>query len=149
MLECGTRREEKRHFKFENMWLKSDGFVEQVQRWWESYNFQGLPSYVLAKKLKALKVDFKKWNEDVFGDVGKKELLEGIKELEGLEESRGLVEEEQVRKSDMIKEMEKTLMFEEVNWSRKSRALWLKGIIKLNSFIGWQILIGDIIMWEL
>jgi hypothetical protein len=118
-------REEKRHFKFENMWLKFDGFVEQVQRWWESYDFQGLPSYVLAKKLKALKVDLKKWNEEVFGDVGK-ELLEGIKELEGLEESQGLMEEEQVRKSDMIMEMEKTLLFEEVNWRQKSRALWLK-----------------------
>jgi hypothetical protein len=88
-------REGKRHFKFENMWLKSDGFV---QRWWESYDFQGLPSYVLANKLKALKADLKKWNAEVFSDVGKrkKELLEGIKELEGFEESRGLVEEERV-----------------------------------------------------
>jgi chromatin segregation and condensation protein Rec8/ScpA/Scc1 (kleisin family) len=110
------------------MWLKSDGFVEQVQRWWESYDFQGLPSYVLANKLKALKADLKKWNAEVFGDVGrkKKELLEGINELEGFEESRGLVEEEPVRKSDMIREMEKTLLFEEINWRQKSRALWLK-----------------------
>jgi len=53
--------------------------------------FQGLPSYVLANKLKALKADLKKWNAEVFGDAGKKkkELLEGIKELEGFEESRG------------------------------------------------------------
>jgi hypothetical protein len=77
--------------------------------------------------LKALKADLKKWNEEVFRDVGKKkELLGGIKELKGLEESRGLVEEEQVRKFDMIREMEKTLMFEEVYWRQKSRALWLK-----------------------
>jgi fructose-1,6-bisphosphatase/sedoheptulose 1,7-bisphosphatase-like protein len=60
---------------------------------------------VLTKKLKALKADLKKWNEVVFGDVGKKEeeLLEGIKELQGLEESQGLVVNEQVRKFDMIK----------------------------------------------
>jgi hypothetical protein len=91
LLDCGTQREGKRHFKFENMWLKSDGFVDQVQWWWESYDFQGLPSYVLANKLKALKADLKKWNAEVFGDAGKKkkELLEGIKELEGFEESRG------------------------------------------------------------
>jgi hypothetical protein len=101
MLDCGSQREGKRYFKFENMWLKSDGFVEQVQRWWESYDFQGLPSYVLANKLKALKVDLKIWNAEVFGDVGKKkkELLEGIKELECFEEAQGLVEEERVRKS--------------------------------------------------
>jgi hypothetical protein len=52
MLDCGSHRGEK-YFKFENMWLKSVGFVEQVQRWWESYDFQGLPSFVLASKLKA------------------------------------------------------------------------------------------------
>jgi len=37
-----------------------------------SYEFYGLPSYVLANKLKALKADLKKWNEEVFGDLGKK-----------------------------------------------------------------------------
>jgi hypothetical protein len=128
MLDCGMHREGKRYFKFENMWLNSDGFVEQVQRWWESYDFQGLPSFVLANKLKTLKVDLKKWNAEVFGDVGKKkkELLEGIKELECFEEARGLVEEERVRKSDMVKELEKTLLFEEDLWRKKSRALWLK-----------------------
>jgi ABC-type polar amino acid transport system ATPase subunit len=88
-----------------------------VQRWWESYVFQGLPSFVLANKLKALKVDLKKWNAEVFGDVGKKknELLECINELEYFEEARGLVEEERVQKSDMIREVEKTLLCEEVN----------------------------------
>jgi len=116
LLDCGTQREGKRHFKFENMWLKSDGFVEQVQHWWGSYDFQGPPSYVLANKLKALKADLKKWNAEVFGDVGKKkELLEGIKELKCFEESRWLVEEERVRKSNTIRKLEKTLLFEEVN----------------------------------
>jgi predicted translin family RNA/ssDNA-binding protein len=35
---------------------------------------------VLAQKLKALKTDLKKWNEEVFGDVGKRkrEMVEGL-----------------------------------------------------------------------
>jgi hypothetical protein len=37
-------------------------------------------------------------------------------EQEYIEEARGLVEEEQVQKLDMIRELEKTLLFEEVNW---------------------------------
>jgi hypothetical protein len=37
-----------------------------------SYEFSGLPRYILASKLKALKTDLKKWNEEVFGDLGKK-----------------------------------------------------------------------------
>jgi hypothetical protein len=52
------------YFKFENIWLKSEGFVEQVKIWWLSYDFHGLPSYVLVSKLKSLKADLKKWNED-------------------------------------------------------------------------------------
>jgi len=31
-----------------------------------------------------------------------------------------------VRKTNMIRELEKMLLFEEVNWRQKSRALWLK-----------------------
>jgi len=58
-----------RYFKFENIWLKSEGFVEQVKTWWMSYSFQGSPSYILAFKFKALKVDLKKWNEEVFGNL--------------------------------------------------------------------------------
>jgi len=93
-----------------------------------SYEFSGLPSYILANKLKALKKDLKKWNVEVFGDIGKKkkELLEGIRELDVIEECRSLEEDERVRKIDMSREMEKTLLFEELNWRQKSRALRLK-----------------------
>jgi hypothetical protein len=54
--------------------------VDQVKLWWQSYHFHGCPSFVLACKLKALKVDLRKWNEEVFGYVGlqKKALLDGI-----------------------------------------------------------------------
>jgi hypothetical protein len=34
--------------------------------------FEGLPSFVLANKLKLLKRDLKKWNEEVFGNIGRK-----------------------------------------------------------------------------
>jgi soluble P-type ATPase len=67
---------------------------------------------VLANKLKALKVNLKKWNVEVFSDVGKKkkELLEGIRELECIDEDQEFVEE-RVRKTDMIRELKKTLLF--------------------------------------
>ena len=48
------------------MWLKAEGFVDLVKQWWDSYVFQGTASFVLARKLKALKLDLKKWNEEVF-----------------------------------------------------------------------------------
>jgi hypothetical protein len=42
------------------------------------------------------------------------------------DEGRGLEEEEKVRKIDMSRELEKTLLSEEIIWRQKSRALWLK-----------------------
>jgi hypothetical protein len=60
LLDCGDISRGSRPFKFENMWLKADGFVGMVKQWWDSYSFQGAPSYVLACKLKALKQDLKK-----------------------------------------------------------------------------------------
>ena len=44
-------------FRYENMWLKTDGFVDRVDSWWNRNSFSGTPSYVFAKRLKALKED--------------------------------------------------------------------------------------------
>jgi hypothetical protein len=106
------------------MWLKSEGFVEQVKIGWKSYNFQGSPSFVLARKLRALK----KWNEEIFDDVGKrkKELVDGIPELEIIVEGKSLIEEERKREEDYSRDLERLILYEEVSWRNKSRALWLK-----------------------
>ena len=56
-------------FRFENMWLKTDGFKDRVHSWWNRYSFSGTPSFVLAKKLKALKEDIIQWNRSEFGNV--------------------------------------------------------------------------------
>jgi hypothetical protein len=41
-----------------------------MKKSWGSYNYEGIPSYVLAQKLEALKSYLKKWNEEFFGNVG-------------------------------------------------------------------------------
>ena len=69
LVEVGGMLRGKSPFKFENMWLKVEGFMDRVRCWWNSYHFVGSPSYVLACKLKALKKDLKCWNKLVFGDV--------------------------------------------------------------------------------
>ena len=48
------------------MWLKDEGFVERVRSWWDSYYFQGVPSFLLANKLKLWKNDLKNWNGEEF-----------------------------------------------------------------------------------
>ena len=57
LLEAGGMARGKSPFRFENMWLKSDGFVDRVNSWWNRHSFSGTLSYVFAKKLKALKED--------------------------------------------------------------------------------------------
>jgi hypothetical protein len=46
--------------------------VDKVKQWWDSYLFQGSPSFILASKLKALKVELKRWNEEVIRNVERK-----------------------------------------------------------------------------
>jgi hypothetical protein len=37
VLDCGNFRRDRSYFKFESMWLKTDGYVEKVRHWWSSY----------------------------------------------------------------------------------------------------------------
>ena len=57
LLETGGMARGKSTFRFENLWLKTDEFVDGVYSWWNRHSFSGTPSYVFAKKLKALKED--------------------------------------------------------------------------------------------
>ena len=78
--------------KFESMWLKEKGFVERVRQWWNGYFFSSSPSFILARKLKALKEDLKKWNKEEFWDLAfrKKCLLFELLGLDAREDLSGL-----------------------------------------------------------
>jgi hypothetical protein len=76
--------------------------VNRVKQWWDSYHFQGSLSSILANKLKALKVDLRRWNEEVFGDVERKKKILGEEELsifDIVEEERALGDEERKKKA--------------------------------------------------
>ena len=47
-------------FKFENMWLKAEGFSDLIKKWWEEEEAVDFASYVLARKLKVVKEELKK-----------------------------------------------------------------------------------------
>uniref|UniRef100_A0A2N9IH31 Reverse transcriptase domain-containing protein n=1 Tax=Fagus sylvatica TaxID=28930 RepID=A0A2N9IH31_FAGSY len=127
-LDCGQIVRGKIPFRFENMWLKVEGFVDRVKDWWASYSFPGSPSQILASKLKALKVDLKQWNMNEFGNVHFKyqKLLLSLHELETLGESRVLSEAEKTERTRLISEIETTIYLEEICWRQKSRVKWLK-----------------------
>ena len=99
-LEGGNLQGGKKPFRFKNMWLKDEGFMERVCSWWESYHFHGTPSYTLANKLKMLKLDLKKWNVEEFGNVGLRvqNLWKDFNVLEVIEDDRVLTAEESLEK---------------------------------------------------
>lgn len=103
LLYCGGIKRGKGPFKFENMWLETEGFVERVRRWWNSYNFQGCTSYVLARRLKALKEDLKTWNCQEFGNlwINKKKAMADLLELGRKKASEGLDQGDRLRREEL------------------------------------------------
>ena len=107
LIDAGDASRGKRSFKFENMWLKAEGFVDLLKQWWDSYVFQGSPSFVLAHKLKALKSDLKRWNEEVFGNIERNErsLIVELQVFDRHKEMKAL-DEELARKVEVVRELE-------------------------------------------
>jgi hypothetical protein len=136
ILSRGGLQNGKSSFKFENMWLKEEGFVDKVRDWWGSFSFEGTPSFILAKKLQALKGKIKEWNSEVFGNVGARNRAwaEELKLLDSFEEIRGLSEEEKERKRRLVSDLECSLLQEEICWRQKSRIRWLKEGDKCTKF---------------
>ena len=110
--------------------------MEKVRGWWASYNFQGTPSFIFAKKLKALKGDITTWNKTVFGNVGTliKERVDKLKAFEITTERGGLSEVVRERKRQLCKDLERAFLQEEINWKQKSRIKWLKEGDKCTQF---------------
>lgn len=44
-----------------------------MKQWCGSYHFQGSPNCILVGKVKMLKDDLQVWDEEEFGDIGRKE----------------------------------------------------------------------------
>jgi hypothetical protein len=78
----------------------------------------GSLSFILAKKLRALKGEIKRWNFEVFGNVVAKNKVwaEELEMLDSNEEGRGLSEEEKKRRRVLVTDLEASLLQEEISW---------------------------------
>ena len=101
-------------------------FVGRGKGCWGSFSFLGSPSFVLAKKLRALKREIKRWSIEEFGNVEarNKAWAEELKLLDRFEEDRGLSEEKE-RRRVLATDLEASLLQEEISWRQKSRVRWL------------------------
>lgn len=54
----------KSYFKFESWWLEVEGFKDKVKEGWNSFKVEGRAGYILAGKMKLLKVKMKGWSKE-------------------------------------------------------------------------------------
>lgn len=130
MLQCGNWDPVKFYFKFENWWLQTEGFQTRIKHWWNSFNCDGRPDFILALNL-----------------MQKLNILNQLAEREEIHDQRCLTEEEIHVKSALAPEFEEIARNEEAAWRQRSRALWLKQVNKtLYISTELQMLIGDTII---
>ena len=72
LLDGGGMRKGLTPFRFENMWLKEEGFKEVLRKWWEGIQVSGSVNFILTEKLKALKPILRSRNKEVFGKIDSK-----------------------------------------------------------------------------
>ncbi|WMV38706.1 hypothetical protein MTR67_032091 [Solanum verrucosum] len=128
MLDCGELNLNKSYFKFEQWWLRVDGFADKIKEWWLSFNINGTGSYILAVKLKMLKQKLKEWRMTHRNDWKRKkeEILQQLAEMEKTQELRLLSEDELLQKVHLAMEFEEVAKQEEIAWRQRSRIQWLK-----------------------
>ncbi|RVW31445.1 LINE-1 reverse transcriptase-like [Vitis vinifera] len=141
LLEGGGLRRGPSPFRFENIWLKVEGFLDLVRSWWREIEVRGTASYRLAAKTKKLKQKLKVWNREVFGNPedNKRTALQQVDHWDGVECERSLSLEETELKNEAKESYKKWVMLEESHWRQLSREVWLKEGTRIRDFfIEWQ-----------
>ena len=128
LIEGGGIRRGPSPFRFENMWLKVEGFKDLMRSWWQGMSVRGRASYKLATKLKVIKQNLKIWNREVFGSLesNKFATLQQADYWDQVESERRLTEEEISIKKEAKEGYAKWVNLEEIHWRQLSRELWLR-----------------------
>ena len=128
VLEAGGFSLGKSPFRFENMWLKIDGFKDLVRSWWNGYSVKGYSNHYIAEKFKALKKDLKIWNKEVVDNVSSNRVkaFSCLQCWEAKENDNPLTLGDMEAKNLAIENYKKWALLEETSWRQKSREIWLR-----------------------
>ena len=105
-------------FRFENMWFKTEGFKSLIDGWWKSFEVRGNGSFMVAEKLKALKIKLEWWNKEVFGRVEtrKNQALKNMAQWDSIGARRPLTQSKVDRKTVELEEFKRWALLEEIMW---------------------------------
>ena len=112
----------KMRFMFEEMWVRDErcrGVIESV---WVLTQVSA--NGCIADKIKMCQSQLRQWNQRTFGNVNTR--LKRLKERLQFFEGQNLLHETACEIQEVKKEINETLIREEVMWNQRSRALWLK-----------------------
>jgi hypothetical protein len=116
-------------FRFEKFWLNHLDFQNLSKSWWEQAEIDhGTCMYKFQQRLKNFKVQLKRWNKNVFGNIlqRKQEIEQQLEALQKVfiagERTTSLIKEEEKLRAELEERHEQ----EEILWRQKSRVQWLK-----------------------
>ncbi|XP_075658873.1 uncharacterized protein LOC142628713 [Castanea sativa] len=112
----------RKRFLFEAIWTREEGYREVIEEAWDSMRKD--PDFRLMDRLRSCKESLQGWNGRVFGNVNKilRYKQNWLQQLEAIDGVLNKAEEIKTLK----KEINETLIREEIMWKQRSRALWLK-----------------------
>lgn len=127
-LELGDHFSSPRTFRFEEVWVTTDGFQEMIQLWWEDMTPTGCGAFVISKKLAGLRERLREWAKESFGSIKLKKLnlLQELESLDIIKESRCLLSNEVASEQHLLKSRENIRKQEEIYYRQRSRLQWLK-----------------------
>ncbi|KAK9111902.1 hypothetical protein Scep_019421 [Stephania cephalantha] len=115
-------------FGFENIWLQHHDFKRMIRNSWVTHNGDGGPIFRFMGKLMKVKEEIKKWNVEVFGQLGKKkmDIIRELKNLDEMEANNNWSDYHKQMRKDKNSELNHTLMLENKTTRQKMKVQWLK-----------------------
>ena len=112
------------------MWTRDERCKEVIEKAWDP--FSGGSEFQIQDRIKSCQFQLQKWNWEVYGNVSKnlknkQHRLQQLEALNMLHETAGEIKE-------LRKEINEVLNREELMWTQRSRALWMKCGVRNTQF---------------